>query len=190
MIYGERIRFRAPERDDLPLFVGWLNDPEVRHGIAMFLPMSLVSEEAWFENMLKHPATEQVLVIEARSPDPQGQERWTTIGTCSFMDIDWRSRNAEFGILIGEKSYWNKGFGTEAVKLLVRHGFQTLNLHRIWLRVFATNPRAIKAYEKAGFTHEGTQRQAEYIDGAYVDVLLMSILRPEWREQEQAAGVG
>ena len=184
MIYGERIRFRSAERNDLPLFVGWLNDPEVRYGIAMYLPMSQAREEAWFEDMLKHPPAEQVLVIEARGA--KSQEHWTPIGTCSFMDIDWRSRNAEFGILIGEKAYWNKGYGTEAVKLLVRHGFQTLNLHRIWLRVFATNPRAVKAYEKAGFTHEGTKRQAEFIDGEYVDVLLMSILQPEWRDARAA----
>lgn len=184
MIYGQNIRFRSPERNDLPIFVRWLNDPEVRYGIAMFLPMSQAREEEWFENMLKRPATEEGMVIEVRGPGPQGQESWTAIGNCGFMDIDWRNRNAEFGIMIGEKSYWNKGYGTEAVKLLVSHGFQTLNLHRIWLRVFATNPRAIKAYQKAGFTHEGTKRQAEYLDGQYVDVLIMSILRPEWQAAE------
>jgi RimJ/RimL family protein N-acetyltransferase len=65
------------------------------------------------------------------------------------------------------------------VRLLVKHGFETLNLNRIYLQVFANNPRAIRAYEKAGFIHEGRKRQAEFRDGQYIDVLLMSILRDE-----------
>lgn len=182
MIYGERIRFRGVEHSDLPTFVGWINDPAVRAGISLYLPMNQAREEQWYENMLKRPPDQQPFVIEVRGAGAQGRETWTAIGTCSFLEIDWRNHSAEFGIMIGEKSYWNKGFGTEAVKLLVRHGFKTLNLYRIWLRVFATNPRAVRTYEKAGFTNEGRHRQAEYIDGEYVDVMLMSILRPEWRE--------
>jgi len=181
MIYGEHIRFRGVEHSDLPIFVGWLNDPEVRVGIAMYLPMSYWREEQWYENMLKRPPDQTPFVIEVRGVGAQGRENWTAIGTCGFHEIDWRNRSAEFGIMIGEKSYWNKGFGTEAVKLLVRHGFQTLNLNRICLRVFASNPRAVRTYEKAGFSQEGRLRQAEYIDGEYVDVLLMSILRREWQ---------
>ncbi len=86
------------------------------------------------------------------------------------------------GIVIGEKTYWNKGYGTEVIGLLLRHGFTTLNLHRIYLRVFQNNKRAIRAYEKAGFIHEGRQRQAEFQDGKYLDVILMSVLKDEWKE--------
>lgn len=181
MIYGERIRFRAPERSDIPQFTRWVNDSEVRQGIAHYLPMSLANEESWFENMLKRPRDEQPFVIEVRGAGEQAEESWTAIGNCSFFDIDWRSRHSEFGILIGEKAYWNQGYGTEAVQLLVRYGFETLNLNRIWLQVYETNPRAIRAYEKAGFIQEGRKRQAEYLNGEYVDVLLMSILRLEWK---------
>jgi len=82
--------------------------------------------------------------------------------------------------LIGDKSYWNQGYGTEALRLLLRVGFETLNLHRIFLRVYETNPRAIRAYEKAGFVQEGRQRQAEFKDGRYIDVLVMSMLVAEY----------
>jgi len=68
------------------------------------------------------------------------------------------------------------------MRLLLRHGFATLNLHRIYLRVFEDNPRAIRSYEKAGFVHEGRQRQGEYHEGEFHDVLFMSVLRPEWVE--------
>jgi RimJ/RimL family protein N-acetyltransferase len=177
MIYGNRIRLRHIEREDLPLFVKWLNDPEVRQGLAMFLPLSMVEEEDWFEKLLKRPAEEHPLVIEA-----QNGEQWSVIGNLGLFGIDWKNRQAELGIFIGDKAYWNKGYGTEAVRLLLKHGFQTLNLHRIFLRVYTNNPRAIRSYEKAGFIHEGRLRQAEFREGEYLDVLLMGVLRPEWTE--------
>src|SRR3990172_7921081 len=178
MIYGQRIRLRHVEREDLPRFVAWLNDPEVRHGLAMSLPLSQVEEEQWFEKVLKREGDEQPLVIEAKD-----QDGWTMIGNSGFFNIDWRNRGAELGIVIGDKAYWNKGYGTEAMRLLLHHGFTTLNLHRICLRVYEENMRAIRAYEKAGFVHEGRMRQAEFRDDKYLDVLLMSVLRPEWQEK-------
>ncbi len=175
MIYGKRIRLRAPEKGDVPRFTAWLNDPEVRQGLSMYLPLSIAEEERWFENMLQQPANEHPLTIEVR----QG-ESWIPIGNCGFMNIEWRNRASEVGIFIGEKSFWNQGYGTETMRLLLEHGFQTLNLNRIFLRVFGNNARAIRSYEKAGFIHEGRMRQAEYQAGAYIDVLLMSVLRSEW----------
>ena len=74
----------------------------------------------------------------------------------------------------------NKGYGTEAMRTMCRYGFEELNLNRIWLRVYDTNPRARKAYEKAGFVYEGTFRQAEYKHGRYIDVHVMSILKSDW----------
>ncbi len=177
MIYGQRIRLRHVEREDLPRFVDWLNDPEVRQGLAMHLPISQVEEEQWFENILKRDNDERPLVIEVK-----GQDGWTMIGNSGFFNIDWRNRCAELGIFIGNKTFWNQGYGTETMGLLLHHGFTTLNLHRIFLRVYEENPRAVRAYEKAGFVREGCMRQAEFRDGKYLDVLLMSVLRPEWQE--------
>lgn len=176
MIYGERIRLRAPEREDLPRFVAWLNDPDVRNNLLLFLPFSLVEEERWFENMLQQPPDEHPMMIEIRDGDA-----WKPIGNCSFNTLNWRCHSGELGIFIGEKSQWNKGYGTETMRLLLRHGFNTLNLNRIYLRVFETNLGGIRAYEKAGFVHEGRFRQAEYRDGQYLDVLFMSVLRSEWK---------
>lgn len=183
MIYGERIRFRGIERADLPTFVKWINDPEVLAGIGIYWPYSEAEEDDWFERMLKHPQDEHILAIEVRQSareTAEGEaESWKLIGSIGFFPIDHRNQSAEFGINIGEKSYWNQGYGTEAVRLLCQYGFNTLNLHRIFLRVFETNPRAIRAYEKAGFVLEGRQRQAEFRNGKYIDTLVMSILRDE-----------
>jgi RimJ/RimL family protein N-acetyltransferase len=181
MIFGERIRFRGVEREDLPTFVRWLNDPDVIQGILVHNPISQADEENWFERMIKRPQDEHVLGIEAMDPEKDGgAASWKLIGTFAFNDIDWHNGSAEFGILIGEKSYWNRGYGTEAVRLLAQHGFKTLNLHRIFLHVFENNPGAIRAYEKAGFVHEGRERQAEFRDGRYIDVLWMSMLKDEF----------
>ncbi len=176
MIYGEGIRFRSPERADLKHFVVWLNDPEVRESLAVSLPMSMAREEQWFQDTLKRPAEQQPFAIEIRKG-----KAWKLIGTCAFHDINWQERSAEVGIMIGVKEEWNKGYGTAAMNLLVRHGFDTLNLHRLYLHVYADNARGIRAYEKTGFAHEGRLRDARFDNGKYSDVLLMSILQPEWQ---------
>jgi diamine N-acetyltransferase len=175
MIYGERIRFRAVEREDLPRFVAWLNDPEVLQGLLLYLPLSLNDEENWYESMMKRPTDEHPMVIEIQQAD-----EWLPVGNCGFVNIDWRSRSGEVGIFIGEKRLWNRGYGTDAMRLLLQHGFHTLNLNRIALDVYDTNLRAVRSYEKAGFVHEGRKRRAIFKDGEYIDILQMSVLREEW----------
>jgi RimJ/RimL family protein N-acetyltransferase len=176
MIYNDRIRLRADERSDLPLFVEWLNDPEVREGISSYLPFSQAIEEQWYEHMLKLPREEHPFGIDIRT----GDGGWRLIGNCSMFEFNWRCRSAEVGIFIGDKSCWNQGYGTDVMRLILKHGFETLNLNRIYLHVFANNPRAIRCYEKVGFIHEGRLRQAEFKNNQYVDMLVMSVLHSEY----------
>ncbi|HUF38048.1 MAG TPA: GNAT family protein [Anaerolineales bacterium] len=182
MIIGPRIRLRRPEREDLPLFVTWLNDQEVRAGLSMYLPIGLAEEEHWFEEMIRRPQEERGLAVEI----PHG-EGWRPIGSTSLFSFDWRIRSAEFGILIGDKTVWDQGYGTEVTQLMLDHAFGTLNLNRLQLRVNATNLRASRAYEKAGYTLEGTLREAVFDDGVYSDLHLMSVLRSEWEAAREAA---
>lgn len=175
MLYGKRIRLRRNERIDLPKFVEWLNDPEVRHYLSMSLPISQAAEEQWFENMLKRPPEEQSLGIEIKDGDG-----WRLVGNCSIFDINWRARSAEVGLFIGDKTCWNKGFGSEVMRLLLCLGFETMNLNRIYLRVDSENRGGIRAYEKAGFVHEARLRESNFRDGRFCDDLIMSVLRSEW----------
>ena len=175
IIYGKRVRLRSAERSDLEKFLEWINDPEVTEGLTLFLPMSSIDEDKWFENAMGRPQEEKPLVIDRKDGDD-----WQLIGNSGFFDFDWVARSAEVGIMIGEKSVWNQGYGTEVMTLLLRHGFATLNLNRIYLRVYAENKRAIRTYEKVGFVHEGRMRQGVYKQGEYFDVLFMSVLREEW----------
>jgi RimJ/RimL family protein N-acetyltransferase len=164
-----------------------LNDPEVTAGLTLFAPLSLVNEERWFEQIITLPLEQQPMVIEVSSPfeDNPPTTIWSPVGNCGFHEIDWRNRSAEVGIFIGDKAYWNKGIGTQVMRLLVGYGFDTLNLHRIWLQVYANNLRAIRSYEKTGFVHEGRKREAEIKQGQYIDLLLMSILDHEYRQQKE-----
>jgi len=175
MILGERVRLRAVEREDVKKYYDWVNDPEVTHYLSLYLPMSSLDEEKWFEEAQKRDPNQKPLAIEVRDGDG-----WKLIGNCGVFGIDWVNSSGELGIMIGDKSVWGHGYGTEVMGLLLRHGFETLNLHRLYLRVYADNPRAIRAYEKAGFLHEGRLREAVYKHGKYDDVLFMSVLRAEW----------
>jgi diamine N-acetyltransferase len=177
-LYGERIRLRAVEKEDIPTFLRWINDVDVTENLVLITPWSHTQEERWYEAMLKRHIAEHALVIEVKVDEDE--QIYYPIGNCQFIDINWRNRSAEVGIMIGEKSYWGKGFGTEVMRVLLTHGFNSLNLNRIWLRVIAENRRGIRAYEKAGFVHEGIFRQDEYRQGKYHDVYIMSVLKDEW----------
>ncbi len=106
---------------------------------------------------------------------------WVHIGNTGLHNIDFVTREAEFGIFIGEKSYWNQGLGREAALLTLKHGFEDLNLNRIFLFVFENNLRGIASYKAVGFVHEGTLREAIYKNGRYYNVLVMSVLHSEWK---------
>jgi RimJ/RimL family protein N-acetyltransferase len=179
MIKGKRVRLRAIDRNDVPIFVPWLNDEEVRENISIYIPLSITQEEEWFNDMLKHPIEEQPLTIEVLLG-----EEWRIIGNTSLFRIDQHNRSAEVGIVIGDKQYWGQGYGVDTLRLMLRHGFNHLNLNRIYLRVNEANQRGIRCYEKSGFIMEGKMRQAQFLNGKYVDVLLMSVVKNEWQDQD------
>jgi RimJ/RimL family protein N-acetyltransferase len=108
------------------------------------------------------------------------------IGEIGLDGVSWSNGNAWVGISIGEKEYWGKGYGTDALQVLLRYAFTELNLHRINLTVFEYNPRAIRSYEKAGFVHEGRERKALLRGGQRWDMIYMGILRKDWEMQDKS----
>jgi diamine N-acetyltransferase len=179
MISGKRVRLRALEKNDLPAAVTWLNDPEVTENLLTDTPLSMDMEEIWYRKMLESPVEEHVLAIEMKA-----QDGWRLIGTTAFHHVDWKNRIGEYGIMIGEKNQWGKGFGYEATLLMLRYGFNTLNLNKVFLYAIETNNRGLHVYEKAGFVHEGRLRQDIHKNGRYLDVFVMSVLRNEWKDIE------
>ncbi|MGD8487090.1 MAG: GNAT family protein [Chloroflexota bacterium] len=174
ILRSARLYLRPAERDDVPTFVEWLSDAEVGEGLANRAPWSLVAEERWFDELQR----------------VQGKSVWhfviclreggRPIGFAALESIDHANGSTELGLGIGEHSEWDRGYGTEAVGVLLDFAFGELRLHRVFLHVFDFNERAIHVYEQAGFRLEGTKREAFYRHGRYHGVHVMGILRHEW----------
>jgi diamine N-acetyltransferase len=174
VIRGERIYLRPAERADLPLFVKWFADVDVRRHLALRAPFSLAMEEKWFDGLLERQGKTDYHFVLCLIDDGR------PIGTVGLHGLDLDNGNAEFGISIGEKEEWNRGYGTDALNAICDFGFGFLRLERIELHVYDGNAGAIRSYEKAGFRLEGRLRHAHFGEGRFSDVLRMALLRDEW----------
>lgn len=172
-VVGERVYLRPIEVEDAPLLQKWINDPEVNRYLGVYLPCNEAREREWVQGLYRD-LNGIVLLIVLREGD-------RPIGNCGFHAVHVPNRSAELGILIGEEEFQGRGYGAEAMRLLCGYGFNRLNLHRIGLRVYAYNRRAIRCYEKVGFRHEGAQREARFLDGRWHEILMMGILEQEFR---------
>ena len=171
-IIGDKIYLRALEKEDMELMAKWFNNPEIRHFFPANKPTTIEHWKNWFEKEEKNENSIYLGIAK--------QEDDKLIGYTNFIDINWSHRiTKEFGIIIGEKDDWNKGYGEEAIKLMLHYGFNSLNFHRIELGAMEYNERALHIYEKVGFKKEGTKREAWFIDGKWHDVIVMSILKDE-----------
>lgn len=175
MITGELVALRALELADVEKLQAFINDTEVTRYLSGGRPFSLHEERRWLETERdrKH---ELLLGIQTLAEG-------LLIGTCSLRPLDNVERCAELGISIGDKAYWSRGYGTDAMLTLCGYGFTQVNLHRIDLHVYAENARAIRCYEKCGFVHEGCLRQSHFRHGRYHDLLVMGLLCDEYREK-------
>jgi len=178
---GGLVRLRAIEREDIPRFLRWFNDPEFVLLLHQYEPLSREAEEEWFERNIARapPGEEYLFAIETL-------EGGVHIGNLGLHSVNWIDRRAVVGIGLGERDYWGKGYGTDALNILVRFAFDRLNLHKLFLYVNEQNPRAIRSYEKAGFRREGLYRDQTYLYGHYENVFMMALLQSDWREGQRA----
>lgn len=172
-LIGERIYLRPLDEADLDRCLQWINDPEVLRALGRRFPMNRTLEKEWLAGQYKSEKHFSLAIVIK-----DGDQH---IGNCGFNDIDYVNRKAVFGILIGEKDQWEKGYGPEAARLIVDYGFKQLGMHRISLEVYSHNARAQRAYKKVGFVLEGRMRESYFRDGCYYDTLIMAILEAEWR---------
>lgn len=176
---SDRIILRKMTSEDTELYHQWRNDIEVMHSTAPLLDVYNIKETEEFVThvILGSHFSKSYIIVEKKSKKP--------IGVTSLINIDYRNRNAECIIDIGDKEAWGKGYGAEAMKLLLDFGFLEMNLHRISLRVFSFNSRAIKLYEKLGFQQEGKLRESIFRGGKWHDIIHMSILKNEYAEKRK-----
>lgn len=169
MLYGEKTRLRAPEMEDLENIMAWINDREVTKTLAIgVLPVSRKAEESWLTKAaMGTDPSEHIMIIETLDG--------TYLGNAGLHNIDMRSGIAEVGIVIGRKDCWNKGYGTDALRTLVKFAFSNLRLRKVFLRAFGSNIRAQKCYAKLGFKTVGCLKAHELKDGTYEDVLYLEL---------------
>lgn len=173
LFQGNLVYLSAFQKDDIPQLTGWFKDIEF-----LYLMMGqhiMPAHDEKFATLIENFAKNGDLEFAVRTQD--GHQ---LIGGVFLKDVDGRNRSAELVVYIGEREYWGRGYGSDGIQILLRYGFQEINLNRIMLRVFDYNARAMRAYQKIGFQHEGTKRESLYRDGRYWDSHVMSLLRSEW----------
>ena len=168
---GKLVRLRAREPGDEPLLYRWFNDPEVTEHLTVRYPLSHAQEKAFIEGaaVSYDRATFGVETIA------EGK----LIGGVLLEKASPENRRATLGIALGDKQFWNGGYGTDTMRVVCRFGFESMNLHRIDLEVYASNTRARRVYEKVGFRQEGVLREAVYKYGRYEDIVQMGLLEGE-----------
>jgi len=175
MFKGDRITLRAMKREDIARRYAFSQDAELA-GLDSDFPMPIPVErvEALFESESKEKFDDNAawFAIEADGK---------YIGDCALTGLKDRYGNVELGILIGDRDYWNRGYGREAIGLLLDYAFHYLGMRRVKLTTHAKNLRAIRCYQACGFVEEGRPRQVLWIEGEWTDLVDMSILRDEWK---------
>ncbi len=174
MIRGEKVALSIVSKDDIPLFVTWLNDPTVTVYLSMRRVITPEGEEEWIERIRKDPHCRHFSIVAL--PEEE------VIGVTGLNRIDPYDRSATFGIFIGKKDYWDKGYGTEATILMLDYAFNCLNLHHVWLIVKDFNKRAIKCYKKVGFKEVGRLREAILQPDGRHDIIIMDMLAKEFNK--------
>ena len=173
MLKGKKVFLRSIRKNDINNLLKWCNDPEIIQYMYLYLPTSEVAEEKWIDEIGSgKTGKDAIFVIEIRV-----KKQLVAIGICGIKKINWKDRNAEIGIIIGEKKYWHKGYGTEALILLINYGFNQLNLHRLWAGIFGFNYGIIPMFEKIEFQKEGCLRSAIFKNGKYWDITILGLLK-------------
>lgn len=174
MYTGKLVTLRAYDVKDAAQAMAFVNDPEVKRLMHPGIPYPIPFEEE------KNWVLGQSAFKDAYSFAIETLEEGRYIGGCGINHIDWKNSVAIVGIFIGDKALWGKGYGTDAMAVLIRFIFEQMNINKIRLHVYAFNERAIKSYQKNGFVIEGILREEIFRDGRHYDEVVMGILKEDF----------
>ena len=175
-LVGKNCYLSPMDVNDAEVFTEWLNDLEVTVNLNIFNSVMNIETEKDF--LTKLSKEHNYAIVDLKTDK--------LLGSCGFVELDHLNRTAETGIFIGNKNYWNKGYGTESLQLLLDYGFNALNLNSVMLRVFSFNERAIKMYRKTGFKVMGKRREALQRGGKSFDIIYMDILKKDFYKNRNA----
>jgi diamine N-acetyltransferase len=181
-LIGDRVYLRPVEKEDFNQLYAWANDPEIRGLTGEVFPTSQKSVEE-FEVKLRMDSSRVWFGVVVREDD-------RLIGEAGLLRMFPAWRTTDLSLIIGERAAWRKGYGTDAMELLLDYAFGYLNFHRVAIGVVGTNERALHFYEKIGFKREGIQRDGYYYNHAYQDFVMMSMLENEFQAGRKHRLVG
>ncbi|SFB06379.1 Protein N-acetyltransferase, RimJ/RimL family [Lentibacillus halodurans] len=177
LLTGNKIKLTRFKENDLKILEHWYHDEAFMRLMDTSPAFPKTEEELKESYLKKHKDHEYQFAVRTLELDE-------LIGFVALDSIDWSNRNAWLALGIGDKANWNKGYGQEMLRLALTFAFNEMNLNRVQLTVFESNKRAIAAYEKSGFKHEGGHRDYLLRDGKTEDMLLFGILRREWEAEQ------
>ncbi|WP_195571360.1 GNAT family N-acetyltransferase [Paenibacillus sp. 1001270B_150601_E10] len=171
---SSRLYLRKMTETDVEQYHQWRDDMEVMRTTNPFLDRVSFDDTIQFvtQVVMGSTSSKNYIIVDKGTDEP--------IGITALIQLDYKNRNGECILEIGNKAYWGKGYGTEALQLLLRYAFLECNLHRLSLRVFSFNEKAIRLYTKIGFKQEGVTRQSIYRDGDWHDIIHMGMLQEEY----------
>ncbi|WP_130805560.1 GNAT family N-acetyltransferase [Senegalia massiliensis] len=174
MYKGEKVVLTEYRKEDIKKAKEYVNDAEIKGLLSPGIPYpyTLEDEEKWYQNQ---SANNDKYNFAIRTLEDNKY-----IGGCGINSVNWKNSNVIIGIFIGDKDYWSKGYGTDALKVLIKFIFNEMNINKIKLNVYSFNKRAIRCYEKCGFKVEGVLKQEIYRHGKYQDDILMALLKEDW----------
>lgn len=177
LFQGELVRLSVNDPEEMgKAFSRWSRDSEYLRLLdtEQAVVWSAKKFIEWFEEDIKKDQPNRIFL------DIHTLDLDRVIGFVGLVDIRWNHGDAWVGIGIGDREMWGKGYGTDAMQIILRYAFTEVNLYRVTLGVFAYNQRAIRSYENAGFILEGREREVLYRDGSRADILIMGVLRKDW----------
>jgi diamine N-acetyltransferase len=172
MIRGEKVGLGPIRADLAATYQRWVNELRSTRTLALpSMPMTLEAEQSWLESVARTlSAIFTIYVLETMQP----------VGNTELHDISYEDGTCGFGILIGEPDAWGKGYGTETTQQMLAYAFDVLGLHNVMLEVYEDNPRAIRAYQRAGFQRIGARRGAKRIGRKHCDIILMDAVASDF----------
>lgn len=172
MLKGKLVGLRAIERDDLPQLLAWRNRPEYRRYFREYRELSNDMQGAWYNSkVLNDPCTRMFSIVDLENNE--------LLGACGLCYIDWINRSADFSIYLGARDlYIDHTYAPDAARVLIRYGFEELNLHRLWSEIYEFDTPKTQMFDTLGFHLDGRHRQTHWTEGRWCDSLFFGLLRP------------
>jgi RimJ/RimL family protein N-acetyltransferase len=178
MLKGKYIGLRSIEKSDLPQLLEWRNKPEYRRYFREYREINAESQNRWFESKVLNDASTRMFAIEDLSNK-------NLLGACGLCYIDWINRNADFSIYIGAQDlYVDDKFAIDASLIMIKYGFEELNLHRLWAEIYDIDKPKQKMFDQLGFKLDGIHRQTHWMEGKWCNSLFYSFLENEYKSNE------